>query len=214
MNRCRTSCPCTVMSGLSLRWYSSFEICSSWSKLKDEAVDPETERDGIHIILVQDADGGVIVGDSHEYTTGDFEERFRSRTEAAILREARKLVRFPHWNIAERWLGIYPLHPDRALYEETVAGRIHICTGSAGKRHDLRPRARAQHHRPAVWNALEAMATLRSRLTRGLEDAAAAADPLRDGLRIRDVFLHVRIPQTVFRRHLCQSDILPDEIRL
>ncbi len=42
-------------------------------------------------------------------------------------------MRFPHWNIAERWLGIYPLHPDRALYEETVGGRIHICTGSAGK---------------------------------------------------------------------------------
>ncbi len=57
--------PCTVMSGLSLRWYSSFEICKSWAALKDEPIDPETERDGIHIILVQDADGSVIVGDSH-----------------------------------------------------------------------------------------------------------------------------------------------------
>ena len=144
LHMCRTEplpplLPTTVASGLSMRWYSSFQICASWKKLLAEPTDPGVEEHGIHILLVQDADGSVIVGDSHHYSGGsgtdggDFEERYQTRVEALIVQEARKLVRFPHWRIAERWLGVYPLHPERALFEEIVGERIHIVTGSAGK---------------------------------------------------------------------------------
>src|SRR5687767_1006355 len=62
-----TPLPTTLASGLSLRWYPSFQTCASWQALRNEPVDPELERRGIHVLLVQDEDGRVVVGDSHEY---------------------------------------------------------------------------------------------------------------------------------------------------
>ena len=123
----------TLASGLSLRWYPSFQMCAAWKDLRNEAVDPEVERRGIHVLLVQDDDGRVVVGDSHEYGDGDFPPGLDARTEELILREARKMIHVPPDAIAERWHGIYPLHRDRPLFSTTLHDRIHIITGIGGK---------------------------------------------------------------------------------
>jgi FAD dependent oxidoreductase TIGR03364 len=128
-----TALPTTLASGLSLRWYPSFQMCAAWDRLRDEPVDPELERRGIHVLLVQDEDGRVVVGDSHEYSEGDFPPGLDARTEELILREARKLIRLPADAVAERWYGIYPLHRDRAVFSSTVNAAIHIITGIGGK---------------------------------------------------------------------------------
>jgi FAD dependent oxidoreductase TIGR03364 len=125
--------PTCLASGLTLRRYTSFRICPSWKRLEDEPIDPQLGQRGIHILLAQDADGRLVVGDSHQYSTPDVDDTLDSRTEDLILAEARRLVRLPHWRVAERWHGVYTLHPTRELFEVTLHGRIHILTGIGGK---------------------------------------------------------------------------------
>jgi glycine/D-amino acid oxidase-like deaminating enzyme len=88
---------------------------------------------GIHILMVQDPDGSIVVGDSHESNTGDLSEILDARIESLILAEARKLAQPASWEIAERWHGIYSMPKDAELYRETIDGVIHIVTGIRGK---------------------------------------------------------------------------------
>lgn len=126
--------PITIASGLSMRWYSSFQIAPSWARLAiDEPLDPEIERWRVHVLMVQDADGGVIVGDSHEYSAGDFPDTLDMRVEALITGEAKRIARLSTWEVASRWAGVYALHPDKPVYRETVDGRVHLVTAIAGK---------------------------------------------------------------------------------
>jgi FAD dependent oxidoreductase TIGR03364 len=125
--------PTTLASGLSIRWYPSFQMCESWPRLRDEPVDPELDRRGIHVLLVQDDDGRLVVGDSHEYSDGDFPPTLDARTEELILREARKLIRFGDATVSERWHGIYPLHRDQPVFSRDIERNIHVITGIGGK---------------------------------------------------------------------------------
>jgi FAD dependent oxidoreductase TIGR03364 len=125
--------PTCISSGLTLRRYASFRLCPSWARLNAEPMDPDLRERGIHVLLAQDADGRVVVGDSHRYGAGDPDDTLDARTEELILAEAGRLVRLPHWRVAERWHGVYSLHPEREMYAETLHGRIHLLTGLFGK---------------------------------------------------------------------------------
>jgi FAD dependent oxidoreductase TIGR03364 len=125
--------PSSLASGLTLRRYPAFRLSPSWSRLEQEPVDPELASRGIHVLVVQDARGSLVIGDSHEYSSGDVDERLDSLTEALILREAGRLMHLPNWQIAERWHGVYTLHPEQEVFDETLDGRIHLLTGIGGK---------------------------------------------------------------------------------
>jgi FAD dependent oxidoreductase TIGR03364 len=125
--------PLNLASGLTLRRYASFRQCPRWSKLEREPVDSELTERGIHILVVQDADGSLVVGDSHEYAEGDLDEVLDGRTEELILREAGRLLALPAWPIARRWHGVYSLLREGELFRETIAGVIHLVTGISGK---------------------------------------------------------------------------------
>jgi FAD dependent oxidoreductase TIGR03364 len=125
--------PTCLASGLSLRRYASFRLCPSWPQLEMETVNRALLERGIHVLLAQDADNSVVLGDSHEYTAGDLSDTLDAHTEELILAEAQRLVRLPSWRVAERWHGVYTLHPQRDSYHETVAERIHLLTGIGGK---------------------------------------------------------------------------------
>ena len=49
-----------------------------------------------------------------------------------ILREARVFLRMPDWNIAERWHGIYALHPELPFFTAEPAPRVRIVTAPGG----------------------------------------------------------------------------------
>jgi FAD dependent oxidoreductase TIGR03364 len=125
--------PVTLASGLTLRRYASFRMCPAWQKLEAEPVDAEVLRRGIHILMVQDADGSLVIGDSHEYAPGDLDEVLDVRTEELILAEAARLARGAGGPIAARWHGIYSLCPPAELFRETIDGVIHLVTGIGGK---------------------------------------------------------------------------------
>jgi FAD dependent oxidoreductase TIGR03364 len=125
--------PTTLASGLTLRRYPAFRMCPSWERLGEEPAAPGVLERGIHILMVQDADGSFVVGDSHEYSSGDLSEVLDTRTETLILSEAQKLARLASWEIAERWHGIYGMPKDAELYRETIDGVIHLVSGIRGK---------------------------------------------------------------------------------
>jgi FAD dependent oxidoreductase TIGR03364 len=125
--------PTTVASGLTLRRYPAFAVCPSWALLSQEPVAPGVLEGGIHILMVQDPDGSFVVGDSHEYATGDLSEILDSRLETLMLSEARKLIRLASWEITERWHGIYSMPRDAEIYRESIDEVIHVVTGIRGK---------------------------------------------------------------------------------
>jgi FAD dependent oxidoreductase TIGR03364 len=125
--------PTTVASGLTLRRYPAFALCPSWARLREEAVAPGVLEAGVHILAVQDPDGSFVVGDSHEYSSGDLSEILDTRVEGLILSEARRLLQLPSWEIAERWHGVYSMPAGAEIYRETIDQVIHVVTGIRGK---------------------------------------------------------------------------------
>jgi FAD dependent oxidoreductase TIGR03364 len=125
--------PTTVASGLTLRRYPAFANCPSWARLSEESVVQGVLEAGIHILTVQDPDGSFVVGDSHEYGTGDLSEILNARIESLILSEARKLIELSSWEIAERWHGVYSMPKDAEIYRATIDEVIHLVTGIRGK---------------------------------------------------------------------------------
>jgi FAD dependent oxidoreductase TIGR03364 len=125
--------PTTVASGLTLRRYPAFAGCASFARLGQEPAAPGVLEAGVHILAVQDPDGSFVVGDSHEYATGDVSEILDARLEALILSEARKLIELTSWEVAERWHGVYGMPRDGELYRATMDEVIHVVTGIRGK---------------------------------------------------------------------------------
>jgi FAD dependent oxidoreductase TIGR03364 len=125
--------PTTVASGLTLRRYPAFASCPSWVRLCQEPVAPGVREAGIHILAVQDADGSFVVGDSHEFSTGDLGDILDARVESLILSEARKLIELTSWDIAQRWHGVNSMPQDAELYRATIDEVIHLVTGIRGK---------------------------------------------------------------------------------
>jgi FAD dependent oxidoreductase TIGR03364 len=125
--------PTTVASGLTLRRYPAFARCPSWARLSEEPVAPGVLEAGIHILAVQDPDGSIVLGDSHEHGHGDLSEVLDTGVERLILSEARKLLDPPTWEIAERWHGVYGMPRDAELYRATIDDVVHVVTGIRGK---------------------------------------------------------------------------------
>jgi FAD dependent oxidoreductase TIGR03364 len=57
-----------ILTGLSIRRYESLSECPSYQKIMAaQASDSFWKTWGVHILFKQEADGGMILGDSHEY---------------------------------------------------------------------------------------------------------------------------------------------------
>lgn len=127
--------PGALMSDLSLTRYRGYAALPEARALETKlrAEQPSHFENGVHLIVAQGADGGLIVGDSHHYD--DLPGPFAPATaERDILDEyARATGREPP-PVLERWTGIYAVAQDRTYLIDTPepAVRLVIVTSGTG----------------------------------------------------------------------------------
>jgi glycine/D-amino acid oxidase-like deaminating enzyme len=92
---------------------------------------PEYVQEGIHLIVVQSADGSLVVGDSHRY--GSAEDVFASeKVERLILDLLYRVLNITEHTIMERWTGVYPSSGVSDALIEKVSPRIRVAIVSSG----------------------------------------------------------------------------------
>ncbi|SEJ03259.1 MULTISPECIES: TIGR03364 family FAD-dependent oxidoreductase [unclassified Variovorax] len=101
--------PGSVMMDLSLVRYEGYSTLPEAAALRARLQREEAASlaHGIHLIVVQSADGSLVVGDSHHY--GDAPEPFAmEEVDQLILRHLRSTLNLETAQITERWTGVYP----------------------------------------------------------------------------------------------------------
>ncbi|RIX78655.1 TIGR03364 family FAD-dependent oxidoreductase [Acidovorax cavernicola] len=101
--------PGAVMTDLSLVRYEGYSGLPEAVALRERLMQEERASldHGIHLIVVQSADGSLVVGDSHHY--GDAPEPFASEAvDQLILRHLRSTLNLESAQVTERWTGVYP----------------------------------------------------------------------------------------------------------
>jgi FAD dependent oxidoreductase TIGR03364 len=121
-----------VMSDLSLVRYRGFNEMPGAARLEDRLhlEMPRALQHGIHLIVVQSADGSLVVGDSHQY--GAAMPPFApAAVEELILAEMQLLLCLGHYQVEERWTGIYPSAAQDAFIE-TVLPDVQVLSVTSG----------------------------------------------------------------------------------
>jgi FAD dependent oxidoreductase TIGR03364 len=126
--------PCAVMSDQSLVRYLGYADLPESAAIKAvlQAEQPRVLAEGVHLIVVQGADGGLIVGDSHHYewSPSPFQ---RAEVDQLILAELQAVLNVPGAEVTERWNGTYASGPKTMMREridETTA--LTIVTSGTG----------------------------------------------------------------------------------
>lgn len=99
----------SLCGGLSLIHYKGFESASSLPALKKyyETNLPDYIKWGIHVMVSQNAEGELTIGDSHEYglVFDPFDKAFINKL---IIDYMKQFAVFKDWSMIQSWHGIYP----------------------------------------------------------------------------------------------------------
>lgn len=125
--------PGGVMTDESIARYLGYaelpEAAALTAKLAAER--PDLLAHGIHLIVVQDADGSLVIGDSHHY--GDPPAPFQDEAvDAAILRLVFDTLEVPERRVTQRWTGVYPSAPDRLALIDAPEPRVRVVLVTSG----------------------------------------------------------------------------------
>jgi FAD dependent oxidoreductase TIGR03364 len=127
--------PAVLMSDLGLARYAGYAALDAATPLKARLASeqPEHLQHGVHLIVVQSADGSLVVGDSHHYAATP--DPFGSdAVDALILGEFRAALGIVPPPIVERWIGTYATATDRPVLLDAPhpCVRIAMVTSGAG----------------------------------------------------------------------------------
>jgi FAD dependent oxidoreductase TIGR03364 len=125
--------PGAVMSDLGLLRYAGYsrlpEAAPLRSRLEAEQSDHLTH--GIHLIAVQNADGSLIVGDSHDYAATP--DPFASQhVDELILEEFAAATGHAAPAVLERWTGTYAAAADRTMLIDAPSPGVRIVMITSG----------------------------------------------------------------------------------
>ncbi len=97
-----------VLGGLSLPRYTAFQTCPSLPALIERQANEQAEalKNGVHVIVCQEDDGSLTIGDSHHYGD-DAPDRRIPEVDDLILKIAVDMVDIPRPTITEHWMGRY-----------------------------------------------------------------------------------------------------------
>lgn len=125
--------PAAVMSDLGLVRYPGYSALPEARplRLRLEAEQGEHLRHGIHLIVVQSADGSLIVGDSHHYArTPEFFAD--ARVDQLILDEFAAATGRVPTEVRERWIGTYSSCEDRSMFIDAPDRDVRIVMITSG----------------------------------------------------------------------------------
>ena len=122
-----------LCGGLSLIHYASFKAASSLPILKKRYEEEMADylEWGIHVMVSQNGNGELTVGDSHEYglTHDPFDKEFINKM---ILDYLKKFAQFKDPSLIQTWNGIYPkLTGETDLFISPEPG-VYIVNGLGG----------------------------------------------------------------------------------
>ena len=125
--------PAALMSDLSLTRYLGYAALEAAGPLKVRllAEQPEYIEQGIHLIVVQSADGTLIVGDSHHYAPTP--EPFGSAAvDALILEEFRAALGLEPPPVLECWTGTYASAANPGVLFDTPQPHVALAIVTCG----------------------------------------------------------------------------------
>lgn len=124
--------PCPIMTDLSLARYLGFATLPEAAALKArlEAEQASHLANGIHLIVVQSADGSLVIGDSHHYAPTP--DPFGSEAvDDLILGEYAQTIAPERPRVLERWTGTYASAPG-PLFVDRPAQRVRLIMVTSG----------------------------------------------------------------------------------
>ena len=125
--------PAALMSDLSLVRYLGYAALGAAAALKArlEREQPQHLERGVHLIVVQSADGSLIVGDSHEYaaTPDPFSHE---HVDALIREEFRASLGLEPPPTLGRWTGTYASALDRQVLVAAPEDRVRLAIVTCG----------------------------------------------------------------------------------
>jgi len=130
--------PAAVMGDLSLVRYAGYAALPEAAALRQRlaAEHAASLAHGIHLIVVQSADGTLVVGDSHH--DHDSPDPFASdEVDGLILQHLRLTLELRECQVVERWTGVYPIGPpgheaDCLIAAPDDATRVVVVTSGTG----------------------------------------------------------------------------------
>ena len=125
--------PAALMSDLGLARYRGYADLDAAAPLKARLASEQAEylHHGVHLIVVQSADGTLVVGDSHHYaaTPDPFS---REDIDALILDEFRAALGFEAPAVIERWVGTYASATDRPVLIDAPEPQVRVAIVTCG----------------------------------------------------------------------------------
>jgi len=128
----------SVLTGLTIRRYESFQECPSYWHIKSlEQKEDIINSLGIHILFSQNIDGSIILGDSHEYGLPNLPSAIMNHEtnhyiNGYILKLASDIMDLDY-TVQKSWIGIYSQEETNGIYNCKIDQRIRIVTGIGGK---------------------------------------------------------------------------------
>jgi len=124
----------SLCGGLSFIHYKAFEAAESLPLLREHyhSTMPDYIKWGIHVMVSQNGEGELTIGDSHEYGLAHdpFDRQFINKL---IVDYLKQFAAFKSWNIAQSWNGIYPKKTDgKTDFVHSPAQGVTIVNGMGG----------------------------------------------------------------------------------
>jgi FAD dependent oxidoreductase TIGR03364 len=125
-------CSRPIMSDLGLARYEGYAALPEADPLKAQLkVEQSRQLDvGVHLIVVQSADGSLVVGDSHDY--GDAPDPFQHADIDQLILEEFASVCGPAPEPIERWIGTYASSPQQNWFHHQVSNSVHLAVATCG----------------------------------------------------------------------------------
>jgi FAD dependent oxidoreductase TIGR03364 len=128
----------SILTGWTIRRYESFKECPSFDIIKSkEDKNSFHNKFGIHILFKQLATGGIIIGDSHEYSSIENESDLKlNEIDYGIndfMVNAANEIMDLDYKISKSWVGLYSQSKTEELFTKNIENKIYIATAIGGK---------------------------------------------------------------------------------